>query len=402
MRRIALPAAAGAVTVVLLALFLFTIRVPAGSVALLESDGAAAVLQPGFHIRPPGSSVTEYPTGSVSMSASVLLEAPPIGAIGLPVSISAAPDPDRLEQLHRRLEGRSIEEFLGQSAETGLRKMVSGRDPVELLSADFRNEARMSIEETFAEAGLKDVAATIEAPDELTFLDAAMALAPRGEGWRLRLSLTEAITEKDGRPGWKLLTAIGLIDESDKLFAEAERSYLDALAIEPTALPPMTQLIGLYSPSGQWEKLARILDAALLANPDSLQHINWMAMALLKTGDTEGAEQVLKHGLELAPDNPIVLANLGGVYLKLDRIDEALGLLEKAVKVEPSSPQALFNLGSALASIGRFEEAIDYLEKAEKAGSRNPQLFPTLALVHRRLGNAERGDHYARMAATPR
>lgn len=402
MKKIALPAAAGAVTVILLALFLFSIRVPQGSVAVLESDGAVAVLRPGFHVRPLGSTVTEYSIDPVSVTTSVLLDAPPSEAMAFPVTVSGGPDPDNLVDLHGRLEGRTLEEFLGQSTETGLRQMAAGRSPAEILSSDFRSDAGTLIGDAIAEAGLANVSVTIEVPDEAAFLNAAMALAPLGEGWRLRLPVTEAIEAKDGQAGWKLLTAMGLIEESERLFSEAERNYLDALVIEPTAVPPMTQLIGLYSPAGEWEKLTRILDASLLADPNSLQHVNWMAMAMLKTGNDDGAEQVLRHGLELAPDNVILLANLGGIYLKQDKFDEALELLRKAVEVEPNSPQALFNLGSALASIDRIEEAVEYLERAEQAGSRNPQLFATLAIVHKRLGNTERGNHYAGLASAPR
>jgi tetratricopeptide (TPR) repeat protein len=371
-------------------------------VALLESEGAASVLRPGFHMRPLGSSVTEYSTRSVSPKTSVQLEVPPIGAITLSLTVTGSPDPGHLEQLHRHLEGRSIEDLLRESAGASLGRAASGLDPVQLLSAEFRSEAQASIVEEIEKAGLTRVSATIDRPDETVFLDAAIALVPRGEGWRLRQAVSEAIDLKEGRAGWKLTTAMGLIDESEKLFSEAEKNYLDALSMDPAALPPMTQLIGLYTPAGLWEKLSRILDAALLANPDSLQHINWMAMALLKTGDFLGAEQVLKHGLDVEPDSAIILANLGGVYLKQNKIDEALGLLERAVEVEPSSPQALFNLGSALASLDRFENAVEYLERAEQAGSRSRQLFSTLAVVHRRLGNVARGDHYDRLAAAAR
>jgi Flp pilus assembly protein TadD len=65
----------------------------------------------------------------------------------------------------------------------------------------------------------------------------------------------------------------------------------------------------------------------------------------------------LKFQLQLEPDNPALLTNLGASYLAAEDYAHALEPLQKAVRLAPNLTQARNNLGIALANLGKRAEA---------------------------------------------
>jgi len=241
---------------------------------------------------------------------------------------------------------------------------------------------------------------TLKPPDDLTLLAAAQYLMPRREAWKIRMTVSEAMLDPDRARSWRLLTAMGLVNESELLLREAETNYLDALAADPVALPPMSQLVGLYTAVGEVDKLRRVLDAALQADPKSLQHLNWAAMVLMKQGHLDIAEKLLREASLLDPGGAIIQSNLSGILLKTGRLQEAIALLRQVVESTPSNTQAVFNLGSALAATDQFGESLEWLDKAEATGPLTPALADTLAMVHEKLGNHAKAAAYRKTLGT--
>jgi len=377
--------------------WLCVIRVGDDEVALVgpaASPDARAPLGPGFHFVSPTAHITRVTTRLTGATGETLVTPSSGGEIMMKYSVSGALDPGRAAAVFAALDNRTMEEFLSAQVGALLRQNAASADPVEMLTPEYRSKVAEQIADAMKRGGFAEASIKVQPPDDATLLAAAQALAPRGEAYKLRQTIAEALLDPAREGSWRLHTAMGLVNESTKQFTEAEKDYLDALAMQPEALPPMAQLVAIYSAVGEWAKLQRVLDAALTVDPDSLQHINWTAMVLIKQDDLVGAERILKHGLELAPLNSTLVSNLGGLYLKTGRTDEALDLLRKAVEAAPDSPLALFNLGSALASTDRYDEALPYLEQAERAGSLTYPLARTLALVHGRLGHKAASAEY--------
>jgi len=392
--RLILPA------VLLLALaagWFCVIRVGADEVALAGPAGTGqepAVLGPGFHFVSPFSRLTRLGTRLQEASGETLVTPESGGEVMMHYTVSGSLDPGKAGAVFSAIGDRSMEEFLTSQVGALLRQDAASADPVDLLTPEYRSKVSEAIAEAMKRGGFSEAAVSIKAPDDATLLAAAQALAPEGRAYRLRQTIAEALLEPGRADSWRLHTAMGMVNESTKQFTEAEKDYLDALASQPEALPPMARLVAIYSAAGEWNRLQRVLDAALSADPNSPQHINWTAMVLIKQDDLVGAERILRRGLEVAPTNTTLLMNLGGLYLKMDKPDEALDLLRKAAEAEPDSPAVLFNLGSALASTDRNEEALGYLERAEKAGSLNYPLARTLAMVYGRLGHPAKAAEY--------
>jgi tetratricopeptide (TPR) repeat protein len=400
MKRL-LPVAAVAAALLLLTGYLLTLRVPAGGVAVVESGPAGSLprtLPPGFHLRLPGSRVTVYSELAGQSSGEVMVTPVSGGEVPLRYTVSGRLDPARLAELHTAMAGRSVGDFLAAQAASLLRDDAARTEAVELLTPSFRQQTAARIQEILARGGVADASVVLGPPDDDTLMAAAQYLASRSEGYKVRQTVAEAMLTPDGARSWKLQTAMGYLDESEKLFQDAERSYLAALAIEPAAIPPMAQLVTLYSAVQDWSTLRRILDAALTARPDSPQHLNWTAMVMVMQEDATGAEELLKKGLQLDPGNHVMMANLGTLYMRLGRTDEALELFNHAVKAAPGSQQALFNLGTALATQDRYVDALPYLERAAEAGAMTAPLARTLALALRMTGDTARSAEYTKQA----
>lgn len=392
-----------AIVVVLAALGAWTmvVHVPGGAAAVIESGRAGEPprpLAPGLHIKSFGSTVTIYEQLAANDEGTVIVPTAAGGEIQLRYRIDAELDPSRIGDLHRAIGGRPLEEFFGVEVANRLRDAAAEQDPLTILTPGFREESASSISRHLLEAGFARADLSFPAPDDGTILEAVSKLAPLGQASPLRLTVTSAL-EEEGRSGsWRLHTALGMINESEKLFAEAEKNYLDALAIDPVALPPMSQLVTLYSAVSEYDKLQRILDAALTVDPNSVQHINWVGMVFVKKQDYAQAERFFRKGLDLDPGHSTFLANMGALYLKTGREGEAVEFFRRAVESAPTNQQALFNLGSALASSGNYDEALPFLERAEASGRMNRALARTLGLVHERLGHRREAAEYLRRA----
>ena len=385
------------VVIALVAGYFFIARVPTDSIAFADSGRpgeAPLILGSGFHLRPIGSNLVLYSIAPVSATGETLVTPSTGGEIPARFTVTARIDPAHAAALHGPIAGRPLEEFLSTQAGILLRQYASSAGAVEILTPRFREQATTAISNAMKKGGMAEATMVIEPPDADTLLAAAQFLAPQGEASKIRQTVSEALVAPGGSGNWKLHTAMGLVNESERALAECEKNYLDALAIEPAALPPMTQLVTLYSAVSEWPKLRRIVDAALTSNPRSVPHLNWAAMVLMKDADLRGAERLLKDGLAIEPQNETMLSNLAGVYLKTGRVEDAIAQLRLVVETAPTNPQNLFNLGSALASLGRFEEALPWLEQAEQNGPLNIVLSRALAGVHEKLGHAQQAAAY--------
>ncbi len=144
--------------------------------------------------------------------------------------------------------------------------------------------------------------------------------------------------------------------------------------------------------AGDWDELfARIAEAIRSQRP---------AEPVIRNGETSGpkAAQLRKEGaelcrqgkfseaigclrqaLQLQPDSPPTLNNLGVALVHVGQLHEAARAYEEALRLRPSYPEALHNLGEAHQKQGKLSEAIRYYLEALA-------LKPHSAQTHNNLG----------------
>ncbi|NET52741.1 MAG: tetratricopeptide repeat protein [Merismopedia sp. SIO2A8] len=98
--------------------------------------------------------------------------------------------------------------------------------------------------------------------------------------------------------------------------------------------------------------------------PNNPQILASLGGLYLRQGEFERALDVLSHARSLAPDNPAILFEIGTVYLRQENYRQAADALEQGLDISPNVFEALFDLGNAYYQLDQYDEAIASYEKA--------------------------------------
>lgn len=106
----------------------------------------------------------------------------------------------------------------------------------------------------------------------------------------------------------------------------------------------------------------------------------------------EIAEQYLRSGYRLRPNDPFINLNMG-IFLSLKGFgDSAISFYQKALQVQPNLAQAQANLGLLLSDKRQYEEARILLEKALPSDPKNTTLIYKLAQCNQMTQNWEKAE----------
>lgn len=131
------------------------------------------------------------------------------------------------------------------------------------------------------------------------------------------------------------------------------------------------------------------------SRPDDASAHNDLANLFVLAGQNESAEQAYQRALQLAPNNPATLFNLGLLRQQVDQLEEAEQLYRQVLEVDPRSAWSYYQLGTVYATRGQEEKAIDHFARAFGLNTRlslashNPHVIDN-EFVTRALIRAER------------
>jgi tetratricopeptide (TPR) repeat protein len=115
----------------------------------------------------------------------------------------------------------------------------------------------------------------------------------------------------------------------------------------------------------------------------------WFALALeLETAAPAEAEEAYRHALQLNPDLPEALINLGRMLQAQTRLHEAEDLYRRARTVQPDLAVAVFNLGTVLDEQRRLQEAIEAYRSAVELDPGFADAHYNLSGLYDQAGNA--------------
>jgi predicted Zn-dependent protease len=106
------------------------------------------------------------------------------------------------------------------------------------------------------------------------------------------------------------------------------------------------------------------LKTALERPPPTPQLFLELANLLSGAGDAAHGIAVLDRGLQVLPDDPVLMIGLGYLYLRQDNRPEARNRFEAAHAASPHRHDALIALASVLALDGDFKRAAELFHKA--------------------------------------
>jgi len=157
-----------------------------------------------------------------------------------------------------------------------------------------------------------------------------------------------------------------------------------------------TTKLGAMDFSGALQDLTKAVEL----NPKLPDVYSYYGLALLRTGDAEGAQKAFKQELASNPND--FNANLQmGVLLKQDEDYEgALKYLRHALDVRPGDLAVRYQIASIDFAQGATEQARKELESIVKESPKFTEAHVTLATVYYRLKRKEDGDRERATVAT--
>src|SRR4030095_1945993 len=109
-------------------------------------------------------------------------------------------------------------------------------------------------------------------------------------------------------------------------------------------------------------------------------------------GQFDLAKTAFEKSLELQPDNPVTLANLG--FLALQRADqiEAERILRRAWERDRENYPAMYDLGRLLIRTKRYDDALNILKRGAELSPDDPGVHYQLFLIYSRLKQKSDAD----------
>ena len=115
-------------------------------------------------------------------------------------------------------------------------------------------------------------------------------------------------------------------------------------------------------------------------------HAN-LGIALVRSGDPEAGRAALERATELAPEQPVILNQLGVLHRRAGRFDEAADAYRRALAADPDYADAHVNLGMLCELYIRdLECALEHYRRYQELSSEaDPEVELWIADVARRL-----------------
>jgi Flp pilus assembly protein TadD len=140
----------------------------------------------------------------------------------------------------------------------------------------------------------------------------------------------------------------------------------------------------------QAESICRGLLAQNESDVDALTVLGaaLLGAALVQFGAMEEAEQVGRQCVDLRPQEPLGLYNLGKVLTIMGRPGEAIELYDRALSINPALHMVIAGKAEALNRLNRMDEAMSLLEPLAKERTESAEMGLTYATLL-----AQRGRH---------
>lgn len=194
---------------------------------------------------------------------------------------------------------------------------------------------------------LIDVGRPEQALAELAHLSAAHADDPLAFELRVSALITldrwdEVVTTArrglaTAGPDPRLLSGLGLALHQLRRYGQAERAYLDGLALAPNDVVPLCRYSLLCLRRGRLDKAGKLLDAAANEEPTAPIVFATRVVLAFARGKHREAEEYSRQFLAEFPEDPLALALHGRSAQLRGKVGPAFELSRQAVAADPTA-----------------------------------------------------------------
>ena len=173
---------------------------------------------------------------------------------------------------------------------------------------------------------------------------------------------------------------------------EAERLYLEALALVPGRPSIIHNLAAVYLQQSKYEAAKALCEARLALDPQDTDAHIFLGIALINLDAEDQALMAFDNALAVVPNHPHALANRAIALLHLNRPQDALESCKEALLHDAGNPDTLNTQGNALLKMDRTEDALRSFDAALSASSAHVEASSNLGSTLMRLGREDEAE----------
>jgi len=188
--------------------------------------------------------------------------------------------------------------------------------------------------------------------------DQAVRLLEEAESLKLHCQHMEAITLLEGLLLSDPANVAALEELADnelslERFERAEKAAKQAVALEPESYMGYYILGYIALVREEWEDAEGLLKLANDLKPSNAEILRCLGWVLFRRGDRIQGIVTLERSLNLDPESPLSLCDLGSCYMEVKNLAKAGTLFERALELDPGNVRAR----ECVAMVGRLRGA---------------------------------------------
>jgi len=183
------------------------------------------------------------------------------------------------------------------------------------------------------------------------------------------------------------LTARGLLFERQGDRQKAGLDYRKAIELDPAYLPAYNDLAAMLMDAESYAEAAKLLTAALEANPGYSYAMLNRGLSRYKLGDCAGATEDLSRALQLNPKFELAYYHRALCARKAGNLPAALSDLDAVLALNPAAALAWFERGKAVYAMTDYPGAAADLMKAAELKPEDPAFTYWRALALYKTGD---------------
>ncbi|MFA6534402.1 MAG: tetratricopeptide repeat protein [Patescibacteria group bacterium] len=156
--------------------------------------------------------------------------------------------------------------------------------------------------------------------------------------------------------------------------AEAEKKFIDAIALDPQAVEAYHGLGELYWEQGKLAEAQETFEYIIKLNADNYDAHSHLGNIAAAKGDWAKARDYHQKSISLDSQAAVHYLDIARVYQEMGEPAKAYESLEKAVGLEPNNPRNLDALLNLSIMMNKKKEARDLLKKLREVNPENQKL----------------------------
>ncbi|HVR88536.1 MAG TPA: tetratricopeptide repeat protein [Candidatus Limnocylindria bacterium] len=189
----------------------------------------------------------------------------------------------------------------------------------------------------------------------------------------MRLDLARALVAAGDRPG--ALAELDALLDAESVGEPAAHARRLRLGLRRRHLEERLERAGgaaISGPDGELNVARGELEQVIAQEPDLWEAHFALGLVARRTNDPALAERAFRRALELWPEQPDALHELGVALLETERTNEAIRMLDAAVRLRPDDAGYLADAGFAQLRAGNLNGARQRLTRASELDANDP------------------------------